>query len=198
MSSELGASSLPAGNAPYLERFKEISSATQVPKKEIGRIFKVLKKFFATRKIEARASKGMSFCLDWSFVTDKRIKGVAEAAETYASGTSTNPQQLCIRFCSKLGLPPTITAVSQQLAEKMSVVGALAGRSPLSAAAACIYMASYLMGRPRTAKEISIVAGVSDGTIRTAYKYLYNKKNELIDEEWIKDGRADMSKLPPS
>jgi transcription initiation factor TFIIB len=182
--------------------FREIFSATQVPIKEIGRIFKALEKFFATRKIEAIASGGMSLwdsdSLHYTLDADTMIPGGAEAAETYASGTSTNPQQLCIRFCSKLGLPSTITAVSQQLAEKMSAVGALAGRSPLSAAAACIYMASYLMGRPRTAKEISIVAGVSDGTIRTAYKYLYNKKDELIDQEWIKDGRADMSKLPPS
>ena len=58
----------------------------------------------------------------------------------------------------------------------MSTVGDLAGRSPLSVAAACIYMASYLLGKPKTPKEISMVAGVSDGTIRTAYKYLYQER----------------------
>lgn len=88
--------------------------------------------------------------------------------------------------------------VSQELADRMTTVGALAGRSPLSAASACIYMASYLMKQPKTAKEISAVAGVSDGTIRTSYKFLYAERERLIDPEWIKDGKGDMKLLPPS
>ncbi len=80
----------------------------------------------------------------------------------------------------------------------MSSVGALAGRSPLSAAAACIYMTSALMKQPKSAKEISAVAGVSDGTIRTAYKFLYAEREKLIDPEWIKDGKGDMKLLPAS
>ena len=86
--------------------------------------------------------------------------------------------------------------VSQQLADKMSTVGALAGRSPLSAAAACIYFASHLMGYPRTAKEISLVAGVSDGTIRTSYKLLEVEKDKLIDPAWLKVEKADINNLP--
>ena len=86
--------------------------------------------------------------------------------------------------------------VSQQLADKMSTVGSLAGRSPLSAAAACIYFASHLMGFPKTAKEISAVAGVSDGTIRTSYKLLEAEKDKLIDPEWLKAEKADISLLP--
>ena len=80
----------------------------------------------------------------------------------------------------------------------MTSVGALAGRSPLSAAGACIYMVSYLMKQPKTAKEIAAVAGVSDGTIRTAYKFLYAKKDQLIDPDWVKDGKGDMKLLPLS
>ena len=86
--------------------------------------------------------------------------------------------------------------VSQQLADKMSTVGALAGRSPLSAAAACIYFASHLMGYPKTAKEISAVAGVSDGTIRTSYKLLEAEKDNLIDPEWLKVPTANVDNLP--
>ena len=118
--------------------------------------------------------------------------------EGYTTTTSTNPQQLCIRYCSQLGLSPACTNVSQKLAENMSTIGDLAGRSPLSVAAACIYMTSYLMKQPKTAKEISQVAGVSDGTIRTAYKFLYQERERLIDREWLKDGKGDMSKLPLS
>jgi transcription initiation factor TFIIB len=78
----------------------------------------------------------------------------------------------------------------------MSTVGDLAGRSPLSVAAACIYMASYLLGKPKTPKEISVVAGVSDGTIRTAYKFLYQERERLIEKEWIADGKGNMDNLP--
>lgn len=78
----------------------------------------------------------------------------------------------------------------------MSNVGALAGRSPLSIAAACIYMASYLTKRPKTAKEISLVAGVSDGTIRNAYKFLYADREKLVKPEWLQNGKGDMSLLP--
>ena len=78
----------------------------------------------------------------------------------------------------------------------MSSIGALAGRSPLSAAAACIYFASHLMKEPKTAKEISLVAGVSDGTIRTAYKLLEAEKDMLVNPDWLKDGKGDMGLLP--
>ena len=80
----------------------------------------------------------------------------------------------------------------------MSNVGALAGRSPLSVAAACIYMASYLTKQGKTAKEISAVAGVSDGTIRTAYKFLYLEREKLVRPEWLQNGKGDMKNLPVS
>lgn len=77
----------------------------------------------------------------------------------------------------------------------MANVGALAGRSPLSGAAACIYMASYLMGQGRTPKQISEAAKVSDSTIRNAYKSLYNEKDRLIQPEWLEKG-GNMENLP--
>ena len=79
----------------------------------------------------------------------------------------------------------------------MNNVGALAGRSPLSAAAACIFFASYLMGDPKSAKDIGNIAGVSDGTIRTSYKLLKAEKDQLINPEWLKpEGKGDLSRLP--
>lgn len=125
-------------------------------------------------------------------------KGIVNPNDSYNTTTSTNPKEFCIRFCSLLGLSPKLTMVSEDLAQRMTDSGSLAGRSPLSAAGACIYMASYLMKQPKTAKEIAAVAGVSDGTIRTAYKFLYAEKEALIDPEWVKDGKGDMKLLPPS
>ena len=59
-------------------------------------------------------------------------------------------------------------------------------------------LASYLMGHPKSAKEISQVAHVSDGTIRGAYKQLYAERESLVDKEWIKDGKGALKNLPPS
>ena len=87
------------------------------------------------------------------------------------------------------------TNVAKSLAESMSSVGALAGRSPLSGAAACIYMASFLMGEGRTPKQISEAAKVSDSTIRNAYKSLYAEKDRLIQAEWLEKG-GDKENLP--
>ena len=116
--------------------------------------------------------------------------------DEYTTTSSTKSEELCIRFCSQLGLSSKCTMVSQQLANKMATVGALAGRSPLSAAAACIYFVSHLMRQGKSAKDISAVAGVSDGTIRTSYKLLEAEKDKLIDPEWLKDGKGDVKLLP--
>lgn len=86
--------------------------------------------------------------------------------------------------------------MSQEFAGKMDGIGSLAGRSPLSIAGACIYMASHLMGQPKSAKDISAVAGVSDGTIRHAYKLIYPDREKFIDPKWFQDGKSNMSKLP--
>ncbi|KAI9803017.1 MAG: hypothetical protein M1825_002250 [Sarcosagium campestre] len=165
--------------------FREVFALTKVPKKEVGNIFKKLEKFFGAQSREKMAQAAQN-------------GAIVNPSDSYTATTSTRAQQLCIRYCSHLGLSAACTRVCQDLAEKMSIVGALAGRSPLSAAAACIYMSSYLMKQPKTAKEISSVAGVSDGTIRTAYKFLYAEREKLINPEWIKDGKGDMQLLPPS
>ncbi|TVY80721.1 Transcription initiation factor IIB [Lachnellula suecica] len=164
--------------------FREIYALTKVSKKDIGRTFKALEKFFAQNS-NAKAAMVNS------------TGGNHQATDSYQTTTSTNAKDLCLRYCSQLGLKSQqFVKVSQGLADKMSTVGDLAGRSPLSVAAACIYMASYLLGKGKTPKEISQVAGVSDGTIRTAYKYLYQERERLIEPEWIADGKGKMDNLP--
>lgn len=122
------------------------------------------------------------------------------SASLYESVQSTDPKELCERYCNQLRLSFQITKVSQEIADRMDRGGMLAGRSPLSIAAACIYTASHLMGQPKTAKDISFVAGVSDGTIRNAYKLIYPEREALIAPEWLEKGKGglvgDMNKLP--
>jgi len=161
--------------------FREIYALTKVSKKDIGRTFKALEKFFASDNKLSLANGST----------------MIPSSDSYKTTTSTNAKDLCIRFLSQLGLNlPVYVRVSQGLAEKMSTVGDLAGRSPLSVAAACIYLTSHLLGKPKSPKEISEVAGVSDGTIRTAYKYLYQERERLIEPEWIANGKGNMDNLP--
>lgn len=113
---------------------------------------------------------------------------------------STDPKELCERFCNQLRLSFQIITVSQEIAESMDKGGMLAGRSPLSIAAACIYTASHFMGQPKSPKDISLVAGVSDGTIRNAYKLIYPVREQLIKSEWLEKGKGgimgEMKNLP--
>jgi transcription initiation factor TFIIB len=112
--------------------FREIYALTKVSKKDIGRTFKALEKFFASEAVKGSLQSG----------------GVASGPDEYQTTTSTNASDLCLRYCNQLGLKNQYVRVAQGLAEKMSTVGDLAGRSPLSVAAACIYMASSLLGNP--------------------------------------------------
>jgi transcription initiation factor TFIIB len=182
--------------------FREIYALTKVSKKDIGRTFKALEKFFASESVKNSLSTGGKFIFShiaFAIYVNNLLKGVASGSDPYQTTHSTNAADLCIRYCNQLGLNgQQFVKVSQGLAEKMSTVGDLAGRSPLSVAAACIYMASNLLGKPKSAKEISQVAGVSDGTIRTAYKYLYQERERLIEPEWIADGKGKMENLPSS
>lgn len=163
--------------------FREIFALTKVSKAEIGRIFKALEKFFDS---ENRKKK----------VLAEEAGELVNTEDDYVAKQSVDPKALCNRFCNQLGLNFRITTISQNIAEKADKVGSLAGRSPLSIAAACIYTASHLMGQPKSPKEISGVAGVSDGTIRTAYKLMYPMREQLIDSEWLGEGKGDLTALP--
>ncbi|KAL6718908.1 transcription initiation factor IIB [Lecanora helva] len=157
--------------------FKEIQAFTKVPKADIGRMFKGLEKFFSG---QSRVKQ----------VQAEQAGTALQPQEDYATTQSTDPKYYCDRFCNKLGLGYKIVKKSMEIAERTDKLGSLAGRSPLSIAAACIYMASYLMGSPKTPKEIARVAGVSDGTIRHSYKLIYPRREELVE------GDGDISALP--
>ena len=153
--------------------FSEIFGLTQVPKKEIGRVYKALEKFLTNvhdEKIKAIEAEGG--------IIDKE-------ANQYKGTQSTKPSDLCERYCNMLGLNFKVQTISQALAEKIPSIESLAGRSPLSNAAACIYFVSHLLGQGKTSKRISEIASVSDATIKHAYKLLLVEKDRLIEPSWL-------------
>lgn len=154
--------------------FNEIHQLTQVPKKEIGRVYKHLEKFLRN-------------AADAKMVRIEAEGGIVNTATTaYKNTKSTNASDLCGRFVNMLNLPVKVDVIARAIAEEIVSINELAGRSPLSNAGACIYFASQFVGLGKSAKEISQIAGVSDTTIKGAYKFLFNEKERLIRDKWLK------------
>ncbi|EON65379.1 hypothetical protein W97_04617 [Coniosporium apollinis CBS 100218] len=160
--------------------FKDIYAVTKVSKKEIGRTFKILERFFATQTTkQKRTVQG----------------GAVMPNEEYTRTTTTTPAEVAARVCNQLSLDKNTSMIVQKFCEKVRETGVLDGRSPLSTGSACVYFVSHLMGQGKSAKEIQMTNQVSDGTIRTAYKHLWEKRNDLVEPEWLERG-GDMSRLP--
>lgn len=182
--------------------FREVMELTKVSKKEIGRTFKLLESFLQQKDKDQKGATqvgpgGLSFTLIeiQELLLNCRDQGIVSYNEQYKATATADPGDLCNRFCNQLDMTNEASLVAQEIAKNMKESGALAGRSPLSAAAACIYMAAHLLGQPKTPKEISEIAKVSDGTIRQAYKTLYLDRGKLITPE-IENRGADVTKLP--
>lgn len=159
--------------------FREIFNLTSVSKKEVGRVFKQLQNFL--QKIQDNEGES----------------GTGLNTVTNYENTSVGAEDLCGRYVSQLGFKnqQKISKISRDLAEQATDISALAGRSPLSVAAACIYMACHLMGEPRSSAPIAKQTGVSDGTVKTAYKFLFAARDQLIKKEWLQEG-GKMENIP--
>ncbi|XP_053381051.1 transcription initiation factor IIB-like isoform X2 [Mercenaria mercenaria] len=88
------------------------------------------------------------------------------------------------RFCSNLSLSSKIQKAATHIARKAVDMYLVPGRSPVSVAAAAIYMASQASEDKKTQKEIGDIAGVAEVTIRQAYKLMYPKAHELFPEDF--------------
>lgn len=88
------------------------------------------------------------------------------------------------RFCSNLQLSKNAQRAATCIAKNAVDLEIVPGRSPISIAAAAIYMASQANGDKRTHSDISDIAGVSAGTIRQAYKLMLTRASELFPEQF--------------
>ena len=178
--------------------FREIYNLTKVSKKEIGKVFKMLEKFLqekTRRQQTVTIANGMRDCMSYIVYSTNFRAGVVGLNEEYKATQTTDPSQLCDRYCGRLELDFKATNLAKDIAAQMSVIGALAGRSPVSAAAVSIYMASYLLDTPKSPADISKHITVSDSTIKNAYKSLYKLREQLVTAEWLAKG-AKLERLP--
>lgn len=91
-----------------------------------------------------------------------------------------NTSDFMSRFCSKLELPNEIVKAATHVAKEAVNMGIVAGKCPISVAAAGIYLVSQLSREKRTQKDIAGVAGVSEVTIRNSFKDLYPYRSSLL------------------
>lgn len=106
------------------------------------------------------------------------------------------------RFCSNLGLPNMVQRAATHIAGKAVELDIVPGRSPISVAAAAIYMASQVTSfaiskfqintiiyfqaseDKRSQKEIGDIAGAADVTIRQSYKLMYPHAAQLFPPDF--------------
>lgn len=158
--------------------FKEIWALTNVPKKEIGKVFKIMDKVIQ----EKNAANPNPYSL------------IKDSEQT----TQTSAEDLIRRFCSHLGLNTQVTNAAEHIARRCKEVGVLQGRSPMTIAATVIYMAALVFGADLAPSKIAEKTGVSDGTIKTSYKVMYEEKEKLIDPYWVESGKVKLENIPKS
>ena len=93
-----------------------------------------------------------------------------------------------------LGLPTYVQLAATCIARKVNELSTLPHRSPITIAAAAIYMASQASDNKKTLKEISDVAGVMKWTILKSYKLIYPRAAELFPLDQA--SRFEIKQLP--
>jgi len=88
------------------------------------------------------------------------------------------------RFCGLLDVSREVQKAATCIAKKASDLDIAAGHSPISVAAAAIYMASQASVDKKSQREIADVAGVADVTIRQSYKLLLPRASELFPADF--------------
>ena len=88
------------------------------------------------------------------------------------------------RFCANLGLSSAVQRASTLIAKRAVELDIVPGRSPISVAAAAIYMASQASQEKRTPREIGDIAGVAEVTIRQSYRLMIPRAAELFPADF--------------
>ncbi|KAM7524497.1 hypothetical protein LguiA_014399 [Lonicera macranthoides] len=91
------------------------------------------------------------------------------------------------RFCSNLGMGNKEVKAVQEAVQKSKE------RSPISVAAAVIYMITQLSNTKKPLKDISVSTLVAENTIKNAYKDIYPHASRIVPD-WFSRGN-DLNKL---
>jgi len=138
--------------------FKEIVAVSNHNKKEIGRVFMKIK-----NKLE--------IILKTPNANNDHLE-IIESSDFIS------------RFCGNLQLSREIQRAATTIAKRAVDFDLVPGRTPISIAATSIFMASQNSTNKKTFKEISIVAGVGEATIKKCYNLMLPRAVELFPENF--------------
>ncbi|KAL9237956.1 hypothetical protein vseg_012444 [Gypsophila vaccaria] len=89
------------------------------------------------------------------------------------------------RFCSNLGMVNHAMKAAQEAVQKSEEIDIR--RSPISIAAAIIYIITQLSEEKKPLRDVSLATGVAEGTIRNVYKDLYPHISKIIPTWYAKE-----------
>ncbi|KAL0418488.1 UNVERIFIED_CONTAM: Transcription initiation factor IIB-2 [Sesamum radiatum] len=89
------------------------------------------------------------------------------------------------RFCSHLGMANQAVKAAQEAVQKSEELDIR--RSPISIAAAIIYIITQLSDDKKLLKDICLATGVAEGTIRNSYKDLYPFASKIVPSWYAKE-----------
>ncbi|KAK4759444.1 hypothetical protein SAY87_022575 [Trapa incisa] len=89
------------------------------------------------------------------------------------------------RFCSNVGMNNQAVKAAQEAVQKSEEFDIR--RSPISIAAAVIYIITQLSDDKKPLRDISLATGVAEGTIRNSYKDLYPHISKIIPSWYAKE-----------
>ena len=96
-------------------------------------------------------------------------------------------EPLCLGYGYLLGLQIYAIRLSQEIGGGACEFAAVNDRSEVAIAATSIYIASHLLGDPRSLTEVAQVAGVNEGTIHKLYRQLQSQPQLPTPEELRED-----------
>ncbi|KAG6413658.1 hypothetical protein SASPL_126372 [Salvia splendens] len=153
---------------------KEICSIVAgATKKEIGRA----KEFIVKQlKVEMGTSMEMGtiHAGDYLVSVVRELRRLREAANVDTR-----------RFCSNLGMSNEEVKAVQETVQKAGNFDIR--RSPISIAAAIIFMITQLSESKKPLRDISLATTVAEGTIKNAYKDLYPHATKIVPEWYSKE-----------
>ncbi|PKI84883.1 transcription initiation factor IIB [Malassezia vespertilionis] len=170
--------------------FPEVCALTSVRKQQVARCFREMKEAFGLNATGMGSVAG----------SEAAHAGAGPGPGTSGAGTplglAIGATDLVARYCNHLGLDMSIVRVTEAITNRIHDLGYLAGRSPITIAAASIYLVTILVDEQRTARRISVAAGVSDVTIKHSFKELLKVQDTVLTPDILaKDSRIDLHRL---
>ena len=96
-------------------------------------------------------------------------------------------EPICLRYGYMLGLQNCTIRLAQEIGGRSLEFAAVNDRSEVAVAATSTYIASHLLGHPRSLIEVAQVAGVNEGTIHELYRQIQSQPQLPTPEELRED-----------